>query len=259
MTRVGVVRIGCSGWSYDSWRGRLYPERLPRSRWLEHYAASFDTVEVNASFYRLPTTTAVRSWVAQVPPGFVFAVKVSRYLTHVRRLREIADGWALLRERLDPLAQANLLGPILWQLPANFPREDERLQALFDIARSEQHAIEFRHASWLNPEVAEQLRRHHIALAIGDDPRRPLPMCEPAGPIAYLRLHFGHRGRRGRYSDGELDRWADLIARWRTRADVFVFFNNDWEGFAVDNASALIARCARQDACQTSRSRSEKA
>ena len=119
--RTGWVRIGCSGWSYDSWRGGLYPERLPRRRWLEHYAATFDTVEVNASFYRLPTTAAVRAWVEQVPPGFLFAVKASRYLTHVRRLREIADGWARLRERIDPLAQAGLLGPILWQLPAELP------------------------------------------------------------------------------------------------------------------------------------------
>lgn len=236
----GAVRIGCSGWSYESWRGKLYPERMPRRRWLEHYGATFDTVELNASFYRLPTTAAVKAWVEQVPPGFLFSIKASRYLTHVRRLHEIADGWARLRERIDPLAQANLLGPILWQLPANFPREDDRLRALFDLPGAEHHAIEFRDASWLTGEVLEQLRQHDITLAVGDDPRRPLPLCEPVGPLAYARLHHGHRGHRGRYSRSELEDWAAVVARWRTHADVFVYLNNDWEGFAVENARSLL-------------------
>lgn len=238
----GALRIGCSGWSYDSWRGGLYPERLPRRRWLEHYASKFDTVEVNTSFYRLPTLAAVRGWAAQVPPGFLFAIKASRYLTHVLRLRGIADGWERLRERIDPLVEANLLGPILWQLPANFTRDDERLRELFGLPGPQRHAIEFRHASWMTPEVLEQLRRHNVALAVGDDPRRPLPVSEPAGSLAYVRFHHGHRGRRGRYSRSELDVWAQRLGRWRSHADVFAFFNNDWEGFAVENARELAAR-----------------
>jgi uncharacterized protein YecE (DUF72 family) len=238
----GSVRIGCSGWSYEAWRGGLYPEGLPQRRWLERYASTFDTVEINASFYRLPTQTAVRAWASQVPSGFLFAVKASRYLTHVRRLRDIADGWARLRERLDPLVEARMLGPILWQLPANFPRDDERLLALLELPGPECHAVEFRHPSWLTAEVLERLRAHHVALAIGDDPRRPLPSCDPPGRLAYLRLHHGHRGRRGRYSRSELDEWARRIAGWRSRADVLVFFNNDWEGFAVANARELAAR-----------------
>ena len=241
---AGAVRIGCSGWSYDSWRGRLYPDELPRRRWLEHYASVFDTVEVNTSFYRLPTIAAVRAWAEQVPAGFLFAVKASRYLTHIRRLRDLDDGWARLRERIDPLVQAGLLGPILWQLPANFVRDDERLRALFELPGRERHAIEFRDASWLTSEVVEALGSHGIALAVGDDPRRPLPVCEPIGPLAYARLHHGHRGRRGRYSPAELEAWADTIARWRKHAEVFVFFNNDWEGFAVENARSLAARMA---------------
>jgi uncharacterized protein YecE (DUF72 family) len=202
----------------------------------------FDTVEVNSSFYRLPTTAAVKGWAAQVPPGFLFAVKVSRYLTHVRRLREIGDGWARLRQRIDPLVESNKLGPILWQLPATFPRDDGRLRALFELPGTEQHAIEFRHASWFDANVLEQLGRHDVAVAVGDDPRRELPVCEPTARLAYLRLHRGRRGRGGRYSRSEVDEWADVIARWRRRADVFVFFNNDWDGFAVRNASELGAR-----------------
>jgi uncharacterized protein YecE (DUF72 family) len=237
------MRIGCSGWSYDSWRGTFYPERLPRRRWLEFYATRFDTVEVNASFYRLPTAATVEGWVAQVPPGFLFAVKASRYLTHVRRLREVADGWTLLRERIDSLARAGLLGPILWQLPANFARDDARLEAVLGLGGGERHAMEFRHPSWFVPEVLAMMATHGMAVAVGDDPRRPLPVPEPVADLAYLRLHRGRRGRRGRYSLRELDAWAAVLVRWRRSVDgAFVYLNNDWESFAVQNARELAAR-----------------
>jgi uncharacterized protein YecE (DUF72 family) len=239
------VRIGCSGWSYDSWRGVLYPERLARSRWLEHYATAFDTVELNATFYRLPTVRAAIGWAKQVPPGFRFAVKASGYLTHVRRLRDVADGWARLRERIDPLARAGVLGPILWQLPANFARDDERLAAILELPGAERHAIEFRNESWLSDEVVRRLTAHGVSLALGDDARRDLPAVAPAGPLAYARLHYGRRGRRGNYSLAELDEWAAAIARWRAGAEVFVYLNNDWEAFAVRNARDLAARVSR--------------
>jgi uncharacterized protein YecE (DUF72 family) len=240
------VRIGCSGWSYDSWRGTFYPEALPRHRWLERYADTFDTVELNTTFYRLPTIAAVAGWAKQVPPGFLFAVKASRYLTHVRRLRDIGDGWARLRERIDPLAQANVLGPILWQLPANFAHDGARLSALFELRGPERHVVEFRNASWLTADVVHRLRTHGLALALGDDARRELPVVGPAGHPAYVRLHYGRRGRRGRYSPAELDRWAAAITRWRSDAEVFVYFNNDWEAFAVQNARDLGARIERR-------------
>jgi uncharacterized protein YecE (DUF72 family) len=235
----GAVRIGCSGWSYDSWSGRLYPHELPRRRWLEHYASRFDTVEVNATFYRLPTVAAVRAWTQQVPPGFLFAVKASRYLTHVRRLRDVATGWERLRERIEPLASANLLGPVLWQLPENFARDDGRLHELLALGGPERHVVEFRNESWLTEPVLAAMRARGVALAAGDDPRRPLPLLDPVGPLAYLRLHRGRRGRRGRYSHTELRAWAATVERWRSRADVFVYLNNDWEGFAAENARTL--------------------
>ena len=121
------ARVGCSGWNYRAWRGALYPGGLPASGWLAHYATVFDTVEVNTTFYRLIGREAVERWVQQTPAHFVFAVKASRYLTHVRRLREIADGVARLYERLQPLVEAGRLGPVLWQLPESFRRDDERL------------------------------------------------------------------------------------------------------------------------------------
>jgi uncharacterized protein YecE (DUF72 family) len=124
---VRSVRIGCSGWNYAHWRERVYPKGLPQRRWLEHYATLFDTVEVNTTFYRLPRREAVASWVEESPAGFLFAVKASRYLTHVKRLREMEEGVARFYERIEPLARSPKLGPVLWQLPPTFRRDDERL------------------------------------------------------------------------------------------------------------------------------------
>jgi uncharacterized protein YecE (DUF72 family) len=235
------IRVGCSGWSYASWRGRFYPERLPQRRWLEYYSRRFDCVEVNATFYRLPTKAAVETWARQVPPGFVFAVKASRYLTHVRRLRDAAAGLARLMERISPLADAGLLGPILWQLPANFHRDDGRLHAAIGAMHAGRHAIEFRHASWFVPEVLDELARNDIALAVGDTPKRALPVPGPTCDLAFLRLHHGHRGRRGNYSKAELDAWAHTVERWDAPT-TFVFLNNDWEAFAIRNARHLQRR-----------------
>jgi uncharacterized protein YecE (DUF72 family) len=151
-----------------------------------------------------------------------------------------------LRERIDPLAQANVLGPILWQLPANFAHDGARLSALFELRGPERHVVEFRNASWLTADVVHRLRTHGLALALGDDARRELPVVGPAGHPAYVRLHYGRRGRRGRYSPAELDRWAAAITRWRSDAEVFVYFNNDWEAFAVQNARDLGARIERR-------------
>ncbi len=126
------VRVGCSGWSYKDWRGGLYPAGLPQRSWLERYAEVFDTVEINNTFYRLPTRAAVQGWVEQSPPGFVFAVKSSRYLTHIKRLTDMDRGVARLLERLEPLTGSPKMGPMLWQLPGNFRRDDERLAFALD-------------------------------------------------------------------------------------------------------------------------------
>jgi uncharacterized protein YecE (DUF72 family) len=139
-----VIRIGCSGWSYEHWRGVLYPRSGSTSRWLELYAQSFDTVEINASFYRLPNVKTVARWASVVPDEFLFAVKASRYLTHVRRLRDIADGVKRLGERIEPLRSAGKLGPILWQLPPNFTRDDARLESALEALTRDRHAFEFR-------------------------------------------------------------------------------------------------------------------
>lgn len=236
------VRIGCSGWNYADWRGPVYPPGLPASRWLERYATIFDTVEVNATFYRLPTRKTVAAWVEKTPDDFVFAIKASRYLTHVKRLRELAEGVARFGERIEPLAGTPKMGPVLWQLPESFHRDDERLARALEALPGSRNCFEFRHPSWFCDEVMSLLREHGVALVIGDHPERRFQSHELTADWTYVRLHYGGRGRRGNYSTTELERWKRRIAAWRSRAEVFVYANNDWEAFAVKNARWLKER-----------------
>jgi uncharacterized protein YecE (DUF72 family) len=236
---VRPVRIGCSGWNYGHWRERVYPKGLPPRRWLEHYATLFDTVEVNATFYRLPTRSAVAGWVEGSPRGFLFAVKASRYLTHIKRLTDLGQGVRRFYDRLEPLLRSPKMGPVLWQLPANFHRSDERLAAALGALPPGRHCFEFRHESWFVPEVYELLRAHAAALVIGDSPERPFQTHELTADWTFVRFHAGSRGRNGNYSARELEAWAKRIDRWRRRVDVYAYFNNDWEGYAVKNGLRL--------------------
>jgi uncharacterized protein YecE (DUF72 family) len=236
------VRIGCSGWNYDDWRGRLYPEGLGKARWLRRYAELFDTVEVNSTFYRLASRDAVARWVEETPPGFLFAAKASRYLTHIRRLREIRDGVDRYYERIQPLVDSGKLGPVVWQLPANFRRDAALLEEVLAALPPGRHCFEFRHASWFDNDVYDLLRSAGAALVIGDHPKWPFQARELTADWSLVRLHHGRRGRRGNYSKTELEEWARRIAQWRRRAELFVYFNNDWEGFAVENALSLKRR-----------------
>jgi uncharacterized protein YecE (DUF72 family) len=239
---VSRARIGCSGWNYRHWRGVLYPPGLAASRWLERYAERFDTVEVNATFYRLPTTKAVERWVSQTPSGFCFALKASRYLTHVRRLVGVAEGIETFEQRIAPLRESGRLAAVLWQLPENFHRDDDRLDELLRALPTGRHAIEFRHRSWFAPDVLAALRAHDVALVLGDHPQRPFQTHRATASWRYVRFHYGSRGRRGNYSQHELDTWARRIRRWSREGDLLAYFNNDWEGFAPRNASDLRDR-----------------
>jgi uncharacterized protein YecE (DUF72 family) len=238
---TAAVHVGCSGWNYADWRERVYPSGLPPRRWLSHYATLFDTVEVNSTFYRLASRDAVASWVEQTPEDFVFTLKASRYLTHVKRLTDVERGVARFYERIEPLVGTPKLGPILWQLPANFHRDDDRLAGALQRLPAGRHAFEFRRPSWFAPAVYALLRRHGAALVIGDHPERPFQAHEFTTDWTLIRFHFGARGRRGNYSETELRKWQRRIAQWRRRVEVFAYFNNDWEGFAVRNARRLEA------------------
>jgi len=238
----GRVLVGCSGWNYDDWRnGVFYPPRLPPRAWLPFYAERFETVELNASFYRLPRRDSVARWVDATPDEFVFSVKVSRYITHVKRLSETGRHIGLLLDRIEPLLCSPKLGPLLWQLPARFHRDDDRLAAaLAEFPPGLRHAVEFRHESWFVDDVMSLLRASGVALVIADGPNvRSFQRHELTAGFAYVRLHAGARGRRGNYSQTELRDWADRITAWSKRGDVLVYLNNDWEGFAPANAATL--------------------
>ena len=236
------VHVGCSGWNYSDWRETVYPKGLPARLWLEHYATLFDTVEVNATFYRLPKRETVAHWVEVTPDDFVFSIKASRYLTHIKRLRDLGKYLGNLLERLEPLLETPKMGPLLWQLPPTFQRDDERLSAALEQMPKLRNTIEFRHPSWFVPEVYELLSSYGVALAIGDSPKYPFMARERTTDWTFIRLHYGARGRRGNYSEAELETWKRRIASWRAEAEVYVYANNDWEAFAVRNATWLRDR-----------------
>ncbi len=238
-----MIRIGCSGWNYQHWRnGVFYPPRLPPRRWLDFYAQHFDTVEVNATFYRLPKEQAVENWVNESPSGFLFAVKMSRYVTHIKRLRDLPPSLELFYSRIRPLADSPRLGPVLWQLPGTFRRDDERLAGALEALPPGRHCFEFRHESWFVEEVYDLLRRHGVALVIGDTPRRRFQAHELTTDWMFIRFHHGTRGRHSNYSESELEEWAQRIEEWARSADVYAYFNNDWNGYAVRNGRWLRKR-----------------
>jgi uncharacterized protein YecE (DUF72 family) len=238
---VQRVLIGCSGWNYADWRGPFYPERgCPTSRWLEFYARHFPTVEINSTFYRLASRDAVARWLTQTPDDFVFAPKISRYITHIKRLTNV-QAVERFYEHIEPLVESPKFGPVLWQLPENFHRSDDRLRDALDNLPPGRHAFEFRHSSWFNEAIYSMLRERDVALVIGDAPTRPFQAYELTTDFTFIRFHHGRRGRGGNYSRTELEEWAARIKKWRRDVEVFAYFNNDWKAYAVRNAKTLTS------------------
>jgi len=229
-------RIGCSGWSYRHWRGRFYPPELTPSQWLEYYAARFDTVELNASYYRLPAVSAVQRWATVVPVGFRFAVKAGRDITHLHRLADTEAARRFL-ERVRGLGDH--LGPILYQLPPSFQRDEERLRAfLAHLPPDLLHVFEFRHASWWRESVFELLRARGAAFCMFNMGETVTPLVATCAE-AYVRLHGPGGAYASRYSDDDLRAW---VARLRALADVrriWVYFNNDINAYAPANAMTM--------------------
>jgi len=215
-------------------------EGLPPKRWLEHYAGLFDTVEVNNTFYRLPTDSAVRGWVEGSPPDFTFTVKMSRYLTHIKRLGGLETGIPLFYEGIASLVDSPKLGPVLWQLPPTFRRNDERLASALAALPPGRHCFEFREPSWYVENVYQLLRDRGVALVVPDSPKYPFREIELTTDWTFVRFHHGSRGRNGNYSDREVQEWAERIGAWRgDGVDVYAYYNNDWEGYAVYNGLKL--------------------
>lgn len=231
------IHLGTSGFAYRHWRGVLYPEGMPASRWLARYASVFPTVELNATFYRLPTAEAVTRWRVGTPDGFLFAVKGSRFLTHMKRLTDVDQG---LPRFFDPLASLGAkLGVVLWQLPPQMSREDlPRLERfLAALPPRCRYAFEARSEGWYTDGVAALLDRYGVAFCEHDLVLRQIP--HPTGGFRYLRFH-GRLGYRGRYGREVLDPLAEELLAWRAGGrDAFVYFNNDLEGHAVLDALQL--------------------
>jgi uncharacterized protein YecE (DUF72 family) len=230
--------VGCSGWHYEHWRGLYYPEELPKSKWLLFYARQFTTVELNNSFYRLPSEKAFTTWRDSTPDDFVFAVKVSRFITHIKRLRNLDTAVDNFVSRAGFLREK--LGPLLYQLPPSMKRNDELLQSfLSSLPPQYRHVIEFRHESWINDAVFDILRRHNVGLCVFDMPGFSCPLVATSD-FAYVRFHGSQGLYASRYSDEELSEWARKIAILGQNVKVsYIYFNNDAEAFAVDNAITL--------------------
>jgi len=232
------VRIGCSGWSYPHWRKRFYPDKLPAREQFAFYAHHFDTVELNNSFYRQPLSERFVAWREQSPPGFLFAVKGSRYVTHVKRLVVDQKSIDLVVDSARELGRK--LGPILFQLQANFRADVDRLRGFLAMLPADvRFALEFRHDSWLVPAVLDLLRSRRIAMCIPDHPKLPKSL-EITSDFTYVRMHMPPHGLG--YGERALQPWADRVSGWRGAGlDVFVYFNNDMEGHAVRDARTLIS------------------
>ena len=236
------LRIGCSGWAYDHWAGAFYPPSLKAKDRLAFYAARFDTCEINASFYRLPRESTVTAWRDGAPDGFVFAWKVSRFISHNKKLLDCQDSVELVFGRMRPLGDKQ--GPALIQLPPVLKANPERLAAFAAwLPKDVRCAFEFRHPSWYEPPALDVLRDHNLALVISDHHHAPAPWLATAD-FVYVRGH-GPGGRyHGRYPATELAEWAGRIADWQAEGrHAYVYFDNDVKSAAPADAAALKALC----------------
>jgi uncharacterized protein YecE (DUF72 family) len=237
---MNPVYIGTSGFVYKGWEKTFYPEDISAKEHLEFYATQFPTVEINATFYRLPTLKMVKGWRDRAPEGFVFAVKGSRYITHLKRLKNLNGGLNKFIRRITPLKER--LGPILWQLPPNLGKDPDRLDNFLKKApKTFLHAVEFRHRSWYDGDEAfEILRKHRVAHVSLSSLGMPMNLTVTAD-FVYIRFHGLENGAAHDYTREELEPWAHHIHQQRRAGrTVYVYFNNDWNVRAPANAKMLM-------------------
>ena len=230
-----AVRIGTCGWQYADWRPAFYPHGVAQSKWLEFYSSHFDTVEVDSSFYRLPSAASVAKWRDMTPDGFLFSLKVSRYITHVRRLRTVRGALSTLQRRAAPLGSK--LGPLLLQLPPTLSKDLSALEDTMDALTGHAVAFEPRHPSWHDDDVNDVLARHNAALCLADKNGRPTGPLWRTADWGYVRFHSGRADPRPCYGRRALQTWADRCAElWGPRHEVFAYFNNDAHACALRDA-----------------------
>jgi uncharacterized protein YecE (DUF72 family) len=244
MTQAAAIHIGTSGWHYDHWRGLFYPEKLPAAKMLAFYTVRFDTVELNNTFYRLPVETGLAMWRNSTPKGFLFAAKGSRYLTHMKKLKDPAPGVAKFFERIDRLG--NKLGPIVFQLPPFWDVDADRLAAFLEVLPPRhKYAFELRNPTWHTADVYRLLRRHNAAFCIFEIAGFRSGL-ELTANFTYIRLHGPGGAYQGSYPAATLRQWAARIREWQKdlRA-VYVYFDNDQAAYAAENALELKTMLAR--------------
>jgi uncharacterized protein YecE (DUF72 family) len=242
----GRCHVGTSGWHYPHWRGRFYPPDLGPRDYLGFYAERFGTVEVNSTFYRLPTAAAVGTWARETPPGFVFACKASRGITHMKKLKDPAATLGPFLERMAVLADK--LGPLLFQLPPNWRPNPARLADFLEALPANRRAVfELRDRRWHRADIYDLLSRHNRAFCIFDLAGQLSPL-EITADFVYIRLHGPAEAYRGGYGPTALADWAERIADWRAEGrDVYCYFDNDAEAQAIADARALTDRLAALD------------
>ena len=239
-----MLFVGTSGWQYRHWRGTFYPEKLAQSRWLDYYTARFQTVEVNNTFYHLPEASTFEKWRQRTPGDFVMAAKMSRFLTHLKRLRDPEEPVERFLTRAEKLGSK--LGPVLLQMPPQMEAEPERLaETLEQIPRGVRVAAEFRHSSWFQDRVFEILNEHGAALCLADSPRRKTPEVRTAD-WGFVRFHEGRATPHPCYGERALATWVGRLAElFGPRADVYAYFNNDGRACAIRDA-IVFARLAER-------------
>jgi uncharacterized protein YecE (DUF72 family) len=232
------VQIGTSGWNYPHWKGVFYPDHLTHSQWLGYYSQYFRTVEINNTFYQLPDKRVFRRWYETVPAGFVFSVKVSRYITHMKKLKDPVQPVQILMDRVALLNDK--LGPLLFQLPPRWKNNPERLGCFLKLLPDNfKYAFEFRDDSWWNSVVAGMLEEKNAAFCIFELAGRQSPKWVTAD-FVYIRLHGPGNAYEGSYSNQALTAWAGTISDWQGKGlSVYCYFDNDQQAFAVQNAQIL--------------------
>jgi len=236
--RRGRARVGCSGWQYKHWRGDFYPAELRVSQWFEYYVRQFDTVEINNSFYLLPERATFAAWGRRAPSGFTFSVKASRFLTHMKKLKDPDEPLHRLFTRMRALKPH--LGPVLYQLPPGWKADIDRFATFLGaLPRDAQHVVEFREPSWYAPEIRALMERYRVSMCLHDMPGSATGR-ERVGPIVYVRFHGATGNYGGGYPDDRVRAWAEwLNAQRDAGTDVYAYFNNDVGGHAPRDAVAL--------------------
>lgn len=241
-----LLHIGTSGWHYEHWQGPFYPENLPSEEWLAYYAERFPTVEINNSFYQLPSADTLQNWRRDLPKGFLFSIKASRYITHMKKLKDPDEA---LRNFLERISEpGDTLGPILFQLPPKWNVNPQRLRSFLEkLPQEHRFVFEFRDASWFDEKVYEILAAKNAAFCIYELSGKPSPRKVTADWV-YVRLHGPGEAYQGKYESESLAGWMGAFSTWmRQGKDVFCYFDNDQAGYAVQNAFALQSMSKDED------------